>query len=170
MLNFSRFTEPRFAKGNLNDVIEKVIFLVQQIREGKRAKIIRDFDPAMPEIEMDAEQIKQVFLNLALNALQANPDGCTLTVRTFSDLPVEVEDIKHHARFVMATISDDGPGIPADKLGKIFQPFFTTKESGTGLGLSMTRKILDLHDGWITAGNGPERGAVFSVFLPKEKL
>jgi signal transduction histidine kinase len=170
MLNFSRFTEPRFAKGNLNDVIEKVIFLVQQIREGKRAKIIRDFDPAMPEIEMDAEQLKQVFLNLALNALQANPDGCTLTVRTYSDLPVEVEEIKHHARFVMATVSDDGPGIPADKLGKIFQPFFTTKESGTGLGLSMTRKILDMHDGWITAGNGPERGAVFSVFLPKEKL
>jgi signal transduction histidine kinase len=170
MLNFSRYTEPRFAKGNLNDVIEKVMFLVQQIREGKRAKIVRDFDPAMPEIEMDAEQIKQVFLNLALNALQANPDGCTLTIRTYSDVPEEIEELRHRTRFVMATISDDGPGIPADKLGKIFQPFFTTKDTGTGLGLSMTRKILDMHDGWITAGNGPERGATFTVFLPKEKL
>ncbi|HEY3490339.1 MAG TPA: ATP-binding protein [Candidatus Deferrimicrobiaceae bacterium] len=170
MLNFSRYTEPRFAPGNLNDVIDKVLFLVQQIREGKRAKIVRDFDPAMPEIEMDAEQLKQVFLNLALNALQANPDGCTLTVRTYSEVPAEFEDIKHRNRFVMASIADDGPGIPADRLGKIFQPFFTTKENGTGLGLSMTRKILDMHDGRISAANGPERGAVFSVFLPKEKL
>ncbi len=170
MLNFSRYTEPRFAKGNINDVIEKVLFLIQQIREGKRAKIVRDFDPAMPEIEMDAEQIKQVFLNLALNALQADPDGCTLTIRTYSDVPPEIEDLKHHSRFVMVTVSDDGPGIPADKLGKIFQPFFTTKETGTGLGLSMTRKILDMHDGWITAGNLLDKGATFSVFLPKEKL
>ncbi len=170
MLNFSRYTEPRFAKGNLNDVIEKVLFLIQQIREGKRAKIVRDFDPAMPEIEMDADQIKQVFLNLALNALQADPDGCTLTIRTYSDVPAEIEDLKHRNRFVMVTVSDNGPGIPADKLGKIFQPFFTTKETGTGLGLSMTRKILDMHDGWITAGNVLDHGATFSVFLPKEKL
>ena len=55
-------------------------------------------------------------------------------------------------------------------IGKIFQPFFTTKESGTGLGLSMTRKILALHDGWITAASEPDKGSTFSVFLPKIKL
>jgi signal transduction histidine kinase len=69
----------------------------------------------------------------------------------------------------MASVTDDGPGIPPDKLGKIFQPFFTTKESGTGLGLSMTRKILDLHEGRITAESGPGGGSTFTVFLPKSK-
>ncbi|MBI5575935.1 MAG: HAMP domain-containing protein [Deltaproteobacteria bacterium] len=170
LLNFSRYTEPRFTKASLNDVIEKVLFLVTQITEGKRARITREFDPSMPEIEMDQEQIKQVFLNLALNALQAKPDGCALTVRTYSEVPADVPDVKHRSRFVMAAVVDDGPGIPADRLGRIFQPFFTTKEAGTGLGLSMTRKILDLHDGWITAASEEGKGAIFTVFLPKEKL
>jgi len=70
---------------------------------------------------------------------------------------------------VMASVSDDGPGIPPDKLGKVFQPFFTTKENGTGLGLSMTRKILDLHEGRITVESGPGAGATFTVFLPKSR-
>jgi len=147
-----------------------VLFLVQQIPEGKRARILREFDPAMPDVEMDQEQIKQVFLNLALNALQAKPDGCTLTVRTYADVPERVAEIRHRSRYIMAEVSDDGPGIPPDRLGKVFHPFFTTKESGTGLGLSMTRKILDMHDGWITAASGEGRGATFSVFLPKVKL
>ena len=169
LLNFARYTEPRFTTANLNDVIDKVLFLVQQIPEGKRARIVREFDPAMPGIEMDPEQVKQVFLNLALNALQASPDGVTLTVRTRSDVPAEGDAVRHRARYVMASVTDDGPGIPADKMGKIFQPFFTTKEHGTGLGLSMTRKILDLHEGRIAAESGPSGGATFTVFLPKSK-
>ena len=170
LLNFSRYTEPQFSMVNLNEVIDKVLFLVKQIPEGKRATIGREFDPGMPEIEADQEQIKQVFLNLVLNALQASPEGCNLTVRTHSEIPPEVPDVKIRSRFVMATVADDGPGIPADRIGKIFQPFFTTKESGTGLGLSMTRKILDLHDGWITAASQEGKGATFTVFLPKRKL
>jgi len=170
LLNFARYTEPQFTKGNLNDVIDKVLFLVQQIPEGKRARIVRDFDPGMPEVEMDPEQVKQVFLNLALNAVQARPDGVTLTIRTRGDVPAEGDDVLHRARYVTASMTDDGPGIAPDKLGKIFQPFFTTKENGTGLGLSMTRKILDLHEGRITAESGPGGGATFTVYLPKAKL
>ncbi|HYN74477.1 MAG TPA: ATP-binding protein [Candidatus Methanoperedens sp.] len=169
LLNFARYTEPQFSKANLNDVIDKVLFLLRQIPEGKRAKIVRDFDPAIPEIEMDPEQIKQVFLNLALNALQASPGGCTLTIRTRSEVPPEVGVDPARRRFVMASVSDDGPGIPPDRIGKIFQPFYTTKVSGTGLGLSMTRKILDLHEGRITVRSEPGKGATFTVLLPKEK-
>ncbi len=171
LLNFARYTEPQFAKANLNDVVDKVLFLVQQIPEGKRARIVREFDPGMPDVEMDQEQIKQVFLNLALNALQAKPSGCTLTIRTHADVPPgRVPELRHLSRYIMAELSDDGPGIPPDRIGKIFQPFFTTKDSGTGLGLSMTRKILDLHDGWITVESEGGKGATFSVFLPKVKL
>ena len=169
LLNFARYTEPQFTMGNLNDVIDKVLFLVQQIPEGKRARIVREFDPGMPSIEMDPDQVKQVFLNLALNALQASPDGVTLTIRTRGDVPAEGDEVRHRARYVMASVADDGPGIAPEKLGKIFQPFFTTKESGTGLGLSMTRKILDLHEGRITAESGPGGGATFTVFLPRSR-
>ncbi len=169
LLNFARYTEPQYSKANLNDVIDKVLFLVQQIPEGRRAKMVREFDPAMPDVEMDQEQIKQVFLNLALNALQAKPDGCTLTLCTHADVPEEVPDIRHRSRYVMATVTDDGPGIPIDRIGKIFHPFFTTKESGTGLGLSMTRKILDMHEGWITVSSDKGKGSTFSVFIPKVK-
>ena len=118
---------------------------------------------------MDPEQIKQVFLNLALNALQASPAGCVLTLRTQSEVPPEEGVDPARRRFVMASVSDDGPGIPPERIGKIFQPFYTTKESGTGLGLSMTRKILDLHEGRITVRSVPGRGATFTVLLPKEK-
>ena len=169
LLNFARYTEPKFSRVSLNDVIDKVLFLVRQTPEGKRARIVREFDPAMPEVEMDPEQIKQVFLNLALNALQAHPGAVTLTVRTHGEVPPDTAERKQRAGYVMATVSDDGPGIPEDRIGKIFQPFFTTKESGTGLGLSMTRKILDLHDGWITAESAPGSGAVFTIFLPRVK-
>jgi two-component system NtrC family sensor kinase len=170
LLNFARYTEPQFAPASLNDVIDKVLFLVRQIPEGKRARIVREFDPAMPQIEMDQEQMKQVFLNLALNALQAKPEGCVLVVRTFADVPADIPDIKVRSRFAMATVTDNGPGISPEKIGKIFQPFFTTKEGGTGLGLSMTRKILDLHDGLITASSEPGKGSTFSIFLPKVKF
>jgi signal transduction histidine kinase len=170
LLNFARYTEPQLSHANLNDVIDKVLFLVQQIPEGRRAKIVRGFDPAMPEIEMDQEQIKQVFLNLALNALQAKAEEVTLTIRTHAEVPPGVADVRHRARFVMATLSDDGPGIPADRIGKIFQPFYTTKESGTGLGLSMTRKILEMHYGWISTESEEGKGTTFSVFLPREML
>lgn len=169
LLNFARYTEPQFSKANLNDVIDKVLFLLRQIPEGKRAKIVRDFDPAIPEIEMDPEQIKQVFLNLALNALQASPGGCTLTVRTRFEVPPEEGVEPARRRFVLGSVSDDGPGIPPDRIGKIFQPFYTTKASGTGLGLSMTRKILDLHEGRVTARSEPGKGTTFTVLLPKEK-
>ncbi len=170
LLNFARYTEPQFSKANLNDVIEKVLFLVGQIPEGRRATIVREFDPGMPDAEMDQEQIKQVFLNLALNALQAKPQGCTLTIRTQAAVPPEIPGIRHRERYVMAAVSDDGPGIPPDRIGQIFQPFFTTKEGGTGLGLSMTRKILDLHDGWITAESREGAGSTFTVILPREKI
>ena len=148
----------------------KVLFLLQQVREGKRAKVVRDFDPAMPDIEMDPEQIKQVFLNLALNALQASPGGCTLTIRTRAEVPPEEGGEVPRHRFVTASVADDGPGIPPERLSKIFQPFYTTKESGTGLGLSMTRKILDLHEGRITVRSEPGKGTVFTVFLPRERM
>ncbi|RMG61135.1 MAG: HAMP domain-containing protein [Deltaproteobacteria bacterium] len=170
LLNFARYTEPEFKLANINDVIDKVIFLARQIPEGRKATFIREFDPAMEEVEVDAEQIKQVFLNLFLNALQAKPEGCEITVKTYREAPPGYLKGISRKNYIMITVSDNGPGIPPDKLSKIFQPFFTTKEAGTGLGLSITRKILDLHEGHITVESEVGRGTSFHIFLPKRKL
>jgi len=170
LLNFARYTEPEFVPTNVNDVIEKVIFFVKQIPEGKKAKFLREFDPAMEEIDLDAEQMKQVFLNLFLNSLQAKPDGCEITVKTYRETPPGFLEGIPRKNYVMITVSDNGPGIPPDRVSKIFQPFYTTKESGTGLGLSITRKIVDMHEGRITVESEPGRGTTFYIFLPKRKL
>jgi signal transduction histidine kinase len=170
LLNFARYTEPEFALANINDVVEKVIFFVKQVAEGRKARFIREYDPSMEEIEVDSEQIKQVFLNLFLNALQAKSEDCEITVKTYGEAPPGFMESPHRRNFVMVSVIDNGPGMPPDKLSKIFQPFFTTKDAGTGLGLSITRKILDLHEGRVTVESDVGTGTSFHIFLPKKKL
>jgi signal transduction histidine kinase len=106
-------------------------------------------------LECDPEQIKQVFLNLALNAIQAISGGGEVEVilrSTTSD--------------VVISVKDSGPGIDPQNLDKIFDPFFTTKETGTGLGLSVAHRIVTQHEGVIAVENNPTGGITFSVILP----
>ncbi len=170
LLNFARYTEPEFAPANINEVIEKVIFFVRQVPEGKKASFVTQFDQAMEEIEVDADQMKQVFLNLFLNALQAKAEDCEITVKTYGEALPGLMEPSHRKHFIMVSVIDNGPGITTDKLGKIFQPFYTTREEGTGLGLSITRKIVDLHEGRITVESEVGKGTAFHIFLPKKKL
>ena len=108
------------------------------------------------EVEADAGQLRQVFLNLLLNALDASPSGTRITVR----MPHPT------ARWLAIEIADQGPGLPAEFGERIFEPFVTTKEGGTGLGLPICRRIMVEHGGDITAENREDGGAVFTVRLP----
>nr|NIO55080.1 HAMP domain-containing protein [Candidatus Latescibacterota bacterium]NIS77380.1 HAMP domain-containing protein [Deltaproteobacteria bacterium] len=170
LLNFARYTEPEFVPADINEVIEKVIFFVKQVPEGKKAKFTTEYDPSMEKIEIDADQMKQVFLNLFLNAFQEKAEGCEITVKTYAEALPGFMEIRHRKHFIMVSVIDNGPGIPSDKLGRIFQPFYTTKETGTGLGLPITRKIIDLHEGRITVESEVGKGTAFHIFLPKKKL
>jgi len=110
-------------------------------------------------VHVDGEQLQQVFLNLALNALQAMGSEGTLTIAT----RVEQE---RGAHTMVVTFSDTGPGIPEDQRELIFEPLYTTRTDGTGLGLSTSRRIIERHGGNLTVVSRPGHGASFVIRLP----
>src|SRR5438309_8172596 len=131
---------------DLNDVLARTIKLI----EGSLPPNVRletSFEPELPRILGDAEQLKQVFINLALNAVQAMPDGGRLTVRTRRPhAPVELglseSTPRYSADQIEVRFADTGAGIPEDALDRIFIPFYTTKTKGTGLGLAICQRIV----------------------------
>lgn len=156
---------------DLNRVIDESLLLVRHLASEAGVRIDRGLDPALPAVRLDRNKIKQVLVNVLTNAIHAMPQGGTLTVRT-SSRRLAAEEIGHDAgsrladRFragetvVVAEVLDTGCGIPEDKLRHVFDPFFTTKETGkgTGLGLTVTRKIVELHGGSIELKNRKEGG------------
>lgn len=143
--HFARAKEPNRQPTDINQLLHSVKLLVENQGEKQNVEISEDLAEQLPLISVDAEQIKQVLLNLAINALQAMPKGGKLVFRTFQKdgkLFVEVEDT--------------GCGIDAATKAKIFDPFFTTKDKGLGLGLSVVYKIVSQHNGKIEAFDAPQ--------------
>lgn len=135
---------------------------VEASRNGVSVKIVAG-PPAC--VEGDKDMLRQVFLNLCINAIQAMPGGGHLRLECHPD-----GQSKNDREFIVASVSDSGPGIAPEHLPQIFDPFFTTKDvgQGTGLGLAVSRRIVEDHGGWIAAANQPvDRGAIFTVFLPQ---
>ena len=135
------------------------------------AKVKTRLDRAegLPRITGDVDRLQQVMINLLLNAVQAMPDGGTLSVETRSVRRARpgLEGGAEQS-FAMFAVHDTGVGIPADIKDKIFDPFYTTKEGqgGTGLGLAVVSGIVKEHDGWIDVEDGNAGGTVFRVYLP----
>ncbi len=159
LLDFSRGRKSGLRKqpASINKIIENVLSMVRRQFLKKQVKVICELDPAVPLCNLDDRRMKQVLLNLIMNAGQAIGDGGTVTVRTRTEderLVIEVED--------------DGPGIAKEIRDKIFDPFFSTKEpgEGTGLGLSVSYGIIQEHDGEIRVQSVPGQGARFIVTIP----
>ena len=106
---------------------------------------------------MDRDQITQVLLNIMLNGLDVLKEKGTLLIRTF---------LKRDHNVLVIEIEDNGPGIPGEDLSKIFDPFYTTKRTGTGLGLAIAYRIIEKHEGTLTAINKPGAGSIFHIELP----
>ncbi len=167
---------------DLNAVIEQSLSLVKYETDRHHIRLIRKLSPHLPPMELDDNKIKQVFVNLCINAVQAMPKGGTLTVETqaqqWEALPQFLGDraaglFQAGDKVVMAEVRDTGAGIPEDKLTKIFDPFFTTKPPGrgTGLGLTVVKKIIELHGGSIDIRNQPEGGVrALLVFNTRKKI
>jgi signal transduction histidine kinase len=155
-LRFARPASPLFEKTNLAPIFEEILQLLRpQIERGKIA-VKKEFAP-LPLITVDKEQIKQVILNLLMNAVQAMPGGGELNLggRCSQD-----------GYWVELTVLDSGVGIPQGDLEKLFDPFFSTKEGGIGLGLSIAHRIIDQHHGKIEVESTPGKGTLFTISLP----
>ncbi len=157
-LNFARPRSPRLAPCRVEDVLEKNInFLAPQMKsQGHNVHI--SLDGKLPEVMADSDMLYQAFLNIFINALQAMPASGEISIRV---QPVEGA--------VQISFTDQGAGVPEDLLEKIWDPYFTTKDKGTGLGLGIVKNIIDAHGGDIRIENIPEGGARVVVLLPLKR-
>lgn len=161
LLDFSRETKSEKKLEDINNIIEDTLFLITRQAAFQDIEIVKNPAEALPQIPLDAGQIKQVFMNMFLNAAEAMPGRGTLTITTLC------EDNK----FVVVKIKDTGCGIPEENMPKIFDPFFTTKEvgKGTGLGLAVSYGIIETHQGLIEVKSKVGEGTEFAIKLPMSK-
>jgi len=160
LLDFSRQSPSDMERLDVNEVIEQTMLLVRNQKEFRKVVVVEDLMPEMPPLRGDKNQLQQVFLNLALNACEAMPDGGTLSVTT------SVAEGK-----IIISVGDTGSGIEAESLGNIFDPFYTTKPvgKGTGLGLSVSYGIVEQHGGRIEVKSDVEKGTTFTLILEAEE-
>ncbi len=154
-INFARPRSPKISPCRVDDVIEKnITFLSAQIAEG-RYVIEKNCQNPLPQVMADAPLLHQSFLNIFINAMQAMPEGGRIRVA-----------IRAEGARVVVDIDDDGQGIPADLLDKIWDPFFTTKDKGSGLGLGIVKNIIESHGGAVRIANRAPHGARVTIELP----
>jgi signal transduction histidine kinase len=171
LLDFARPSTPEIAQLDMADVLNKTLFLVEKMPEIKDRgiKVVMEVDPGMPRVPADPDLMRQAFLNMAVNAMQAMPDGGVLTI-SLMGTPGEasVGEVHPLEDYILISFTDTGAGIEEDKLRSIFTPFFTTKTQGTGLGLPITMRIIEQHGGRIAVDSTPGQGTSFRIYLPKE--
>ncbi len=161
LLTFSRTTPMNLQPTNLNQVIDRSLRLVQHQLDLASVQVQQQLDPDLPPILCDAAQIEQVLLALVMNAMDALPQGGNLWITTSSS---------REQNCIRVIVRDDGIGIPPEILSRFFEPFLTTKETGrgVGLGLAISRSILERHNGSIEVESEVGRGTTFTVSLPWE--
>ena len=155
-LRFAKPAPPLLERTDVASIFEETLQLIRPRIEKQLIIILKEFQ-ALPIILMDREQMKQVALNLLLNAVQAMPGGGHLTLKGQNS-----ED----GQWIQLSIQDSGIGISSEDMNKLFDPFFSTKEGGVGLGLSITHRIIDQHHGKIEVESTPGEGTLFTVWLP----
>jgi signal transduction histidine kinase len=158
LLQTARPHPPRVRKSDLNITVEHAVMLGRQQALAKSIDISLHKDPSLPPVEHDSDQIHQVLLNLLLNALQAIDLNGKITVTVRPQGPMAVVEV-----------ADNGRGIPPEHLPNIFRPFYTTKGEGTGLGLSLARRIVEDHQGRIDVTSAVGQGTTFAVVLPLQR-
>jgi len=155
LLDFGRPSSPTLVLTDVEDVLRDVELFTSRFAKQADVRIAERFRGGLPPVQADPDQLKQVFLNLVTNAVQAMEEtGGAIELRTALE-----------GDFVQVTVADSGPGILASNIGKIFDPFFSTRDEGTGLGLTIVHRIIDEHGGHIEVDSGPE-GTTFRVSLP----
>lgn len=155
LLDFARTKTPRMQSAEIDGIVKAVVRLIAHNAQQRGIQLQSEVAPDLPPVECDAQQIQQALLNIALNALQATPAGGTVL------LSASLQD-----ESVCLRVRDEGGGIREEDLDRIFDPFYTTKEGGTGLGLAVSQQILLQHQGRILVERNSASGITFTLIWP----
>ena len=154
-LRFARGQKLELKDHDINEILDEVAdFVTPEIKQ-KKILILKSYDADLPQCHLDSNLIKQAILNIIINAEQAMENGGELMIRTSKD-----------KKYIQIDITDTGPGIPKDIIDKIFQVYFSTKKTGTGLGLPTAKRIIEDHRGTISVQSEEGKGTNFSIRLP----
>jgi len=157
MLDFSRPLELHRSHEDMSKVISQSLAIVSNLAQERKVRVEWQSSQNLPLISFDAARMKQALINLLINAIEASPEEETVAVYSYQK-----------GRKIIIDLSDRGCGIPAGKKEEIFPPFFTTKESGTGLGLPIAKKIIEAHQGYLEVLQNREKGVIFRIRIPYE--
>jgi two-component system, NtrC family, sensor histidine kinase HydH len=154
-LDFAKPRRPDLKVVEIEELFNSVMALAQHAGNKQRLELRKNTPPGLPRLECDPEQLKQVLLNLIMNAIQAMPQGGTIVLAA-----------RQNGNTVTLDVQDQGCGISEDNRERVFDPFFTTKESGSGLGLSVADQIIRQHGGTLTVARSSPEGATIRISLP----
>ncbi len=160
LLEFARPSDPKVEAEDVNTILDSIILLVSSGTKKKHIHIVKEFSTNLPPVLIDREQIKQVFLNLLINAIDATEENGKIIIKTKPYVKSNQES------YIQIEFTDTGCGIAAEDLESIFNPFFTTKHKGSGLGLSISNQIIQEHKGYIDVESQLNKGSSFYVNLP----
>jgi two-component system NtrC family sensor kinase len=172
LLTFSRKSrQEKIERVKVNEVLQRTLMLSEHQLTVGNVKVMKELDANLPEIDANSGQLQQVFMNLIINAHHAMPDGGELTFRTgtIPEVGAGLREDRPSGDGIFIEIADTGAGIAPEHINRIFDPFFTTKEEGkgTGLGLAVSRNIIESHGGDIGVRSAVGLGTTFRVILPR---
>jgi two-component system NtrC family sensor kinase len=166
LLGFVRKKAPQQTPINVRAILENTLDFLDHQMQKQDVRVEKDLKDNLPLVKGDSDQIQQVFLNLILNAIQSMPEGGMLHLAAASKWCSRQDMEEGQRQYVEVHVEDTGMGMEPEVLQKIFKPFYTTKDKGTGLGLTVSLGIVQDHDGWIDVKSEVEKGSLFRVYLP----
>lgn len=164
--NYAKPSKPKQDFYNIEMIIDGVYLLMAPRLKKKKITFRTEFSSESPQIFIDESQIEQVFLNMFINAVEAMKNGGEISIETGVEKHIKLAEDKQEGPALFIKIKDTGPGLSPENTEKIFNPFFTTKSDGVGLGLSISSRLVEENGGKIEVESIPEKGACFSVYFP----
>jgi two-component system nitrogen regulation sensor histidine kinase GlnL len=172
LLTFSRPRDLALEPLNLNELIDSILILQKGLLEKRKIRVLREYDPSLPAVLGSADELKQVFLNLVVNASDAVAEAhrggggeIRFKTRMMNNFKIKGAEGAKPSRMIVMEVRDNGTGIKQEDLDKIFTPFFTTKEKGYGLGLALSQRVIHEHGGVIHLSTEIGQGTTFEILL-----
>ena len=172
LLTFARPKNLSLEPLNVNELVDSILTLQKKIFEDRKIQLVREYDPSLPPVLGNADELRQVFLNFIQNAmdavLQRHPKGggqVRLRSRMMNSFKIKGGEGKKPSRMIVMEVEDNGVGIARADFDKIFTPFFTRKEKGYGLGLAIAQRVVAEHDGIIHVASEEGKGTSFQILL-----